>query len=116
PTALIRRISFDLTGLPPTQEEVERFVHAASRNWQLAVEDLVDRLLASPHYGERYAQHWLDLARFAETGGFEHDNVRPLAWKYRDWVIDALNQDLPYDEFLQLQIAGDVLRPDDEGA
>jgi hypothetical protein len=114
--ALIRRISFDLTGLPPTPEDVDRFTQSAIRDPQSAIETLVDRLLASPHYGERYAQHWLDLARFAETDGFEHDHVRPQAWKYRDWVIDALNRDLPYDEFLRLQIAGDVLAPADEAA
>jgi hypothetical protein len=113
---LIRRISFDLTGLPPTPEDVAAFSQSAIRNPQSAIETLVDRLLASPHYGERYAQHWLDLARFAETDGFEHDNVRPQAWKYRDWVIEALNRDIPYDEFLRLQIAGDVLVPGDDAA
>ena len=77
---------------------------------------MVDRLLASPEYGERWAQHWLDLARFAETDGFEHDLVRPQAWRYRDWVIEALNQDLPYDQFLSLQLAGDLLQPADPAA
>ncbi len=110
---LIRRLSFDLTGLPPTPAEVDAFVHDASPD---AYERLVDRLLASPAYGERYAQHWLDLARFAESDGFEHDLVRPNAWRYRDWVIDALNRDLPYDEFVRLQIAGDELRPGDPAA
>jgi hypothetical protein len=113
---LIRRLSFDLTGLPPTPDEVEQFLQSAIRNPQSAIDTLVDRLLASPHYGERYAQHWLDLARFAETDGFEHDAVRPQAWKYRDWVVDALNRDLPYDEFLRLQVAGDELLPEDEAA
>ena len=77
---------------------------------------LVERLLTSKSYGERWAQHWLDLARFAETDGFEHDKLRPDAWKYRDWVIDALNADMPYDEFLRRQIAGDELYPDDKSA
>jgi hypothetical protein len=110
---LIRRLSFDLTGLPPTPAEVDAFVHDASPD---AYERLVDRLLDSPAYGERYAQHWLDLARFAESDGFEHDLVRPNAWRYRDWVIDALNRDIPYDEFVRLQIAGDELRPGDPDA
>ncbi len=110
---LLRRVYFDLTGLPPSAAEVTRFLADDSPN---AYEQLVDRLLASPAYGERYAQHWLDLARFAETDGFEHDLVRPHAWRYRDWVIDALNRDLPYDEFIRLQLAGDELRPDDPQA
>lgn len=110
---LIRRLTFDLTGLPPTPAEIDAFVDDAAPD---AYEKLLDRLLASPAYGERYAQHWLDLARFAETDGFEHDLVRPTAWKYRDWVIDALNRDLPYDEFVRLQIAGDELVPGDEAA
>lgn len=110
---LVRRVSFDLTGLPPTAEEVDQFVNDSSPN---AYERLVERLLGSTAYGERWAQHWLDLARFAETDGFEHDYVRPNAWRYRDWVIDALNADLPYDEFVRLQLAGDELRPDDPAA
>jgi hypothetical protein len=111
--ALIRRLTFDLTGLPPAPEEVEAF--AADRAPD-AYEALVRRLLASPAYGERWAQLWLDLARFAETDGFEHDKVRPEAWRYRDWVIDALNQDLPYDRFVQLQVAGDEIAPEDPAA
>jgi hypothetical protein len=110
---LLRRVSFDLTGLPPTPAEIERFLADDSPD---AYEKLVDRLLASPAHGERYAQHWLDLARFAETDGFEHDLLRPNAWRYRDWVIDALNRDLPYDEFVRLQLAGDELYPDDPRA
>ncbi|MGD9647908.1 MAG: DUF1549 and DUF1553 domain-containing protein [Pirellulales bacterium] len=110
---LIRRLSFDLIGLPPTPAEIEAFVADTSPD---AYERLVDRLLASPAYGERYAQHWLDLARFAESDGFEHDLVRPNAWRYRDWVIDALNRDVPYDEFVRLQIAGDELYPGDPTA
>jgi hypothetical protein len=110
---LIRRLSFDLTGLPPTPGEVETFLADPSDR---AYEDLIDRLLASPAYGERWAQHWLDVARFAETDGFEHDKIRPEAWRYRDWVIRAFNEDIPYDRFLQMQIAGDELFPDDPGA
>jgi hypothetical protein len=107
---LIRRLSFDLLGLPPTPEEVAAFVADPAPD---AYERLVDRLLASPHYGERQARHWLDIAHYADTHGFERDQLRPHAWRYRDWVIDALNRDLPYDEFLRRQIAGDVLAPDD---
>lgn len=110
---LLRRVSFDLIGLPPMPEEIAGFVGDDS---PLAYERLVDRLLASTAYGERWAQHWLDLARFAETDGFEHDKLRPDAWRYRDWVIDALNRDLPLDEFIRLQIAGDELRPGDTQA
>lgn len=110
---LLRRVSFDLIGFPPTPEEIEDFVANESPG---AYERLVDRLLASPAYGERWAQHWLDLARFAETDGFEHDKLRPEAWRYRDWVIDALNRDLPLDQFIGLQIAGDELRPGDPQA
>ena len=103
---LLRRLSFDLIGLPPTPEELARFEHNTAID---AYECEVERLLESPAYGERWAQHWLDLARFAETDGFEHDKVRPDAWKYRDWVIAALNRDLPYDQFVRQQIAGDLL-------
>lgn len=111
--ALLRRLRFDLTGLPPTLEELEE--------WQAVqepddVERLVDRLLASPAYGIRQGQRWLDLARFAETDGFEHDHERPQAWRYRDWVVDALNRDLPYPEFVRQQIAGDLLAPQDSAA
>jgi cytochrome c553 len=107
---LIRRLSFDLLGLPPTPEDVAGFIADKSPD---AYERLVDRLLGSPHYGERWARHWLDIAHYADTHGFERDQLRPNAWRYRDWVIDALNGDLPYDEFLRRQIAGDVLAPDD---
>ncbi|MEX0676679.1 MAG: DUF1549 and DUF1553 domain-containing protein [Pirellulales bacterium] len=110
---LLRRVSFDLAGLPPTPKQIEEFLADDSPD---AYEKLVDRLLASPAYGERFAQHWLDLARFAETDGFEHDLERPNAWRYRDWVIDALNRDMPYDEFIRLQLAGDELFPDDPQA
>ncbi len=107
---LIRRLSFDLLGLPPTPEEVEAFVQDASPD---AYEKLVDRLLASPHYGVRWARHWLDVVRFGESNGFEFDEFRKHAWPYRDWVVESLNQDMPYDEFARLQIAGDVLKPND---
>jgi len=107
---LIRRLSFDLLGLPPAPEDVAAFVADPAPD---AYEKLVDRLLASPHYGERWARHWLDIAHYADTHGFERDQLRPNAWRYRDWVIHALNTDLPYDEFLRRQIAGDVLSPDD---
>ena len=110
---LLRRLSFDLIGLPPTPEEAEAFALDRSPG---AFERQVDRLLASPHYGERQAQHWLDLARYADTDGFEFDEARPDAWRYRDWVVDALNRDLPYDQFLALQLAGDELAPGDPGA
>src|SRR6185369_16297704 len=110
---LIRRVTFDLTGLPPSPAEVDAFVSDKSAN---AYEKLIDRLLASSAYGERWAQHWLDLARFAETDGFEHDYERPNAWRYRDWVIDALNRDVPLDEFIRLQLAGDELSPGDPAA
>jgi hypothetical protein len=101
---LLRRLSFDLIGLPPTPEELTAFENDASPD---AYDRRVDRLLASPAVGERWGQYWLDLARFAETDGYEHDKVRPDAWRYRDWVIAALNADMPYDEFIRQQIAGD---------
>lgn len=110
---LIRRLSFDLTGLPPTPQQTEQFLSDPRPD---AYDHLVKRLLGSPQYGERWAQHWLDLARFAETDGFEHDKVRPNAWTYRDWVIQALNDDMPYDEFIRRQIAGDEIYPDDPSA
>ncbi|KAA5538938.1 DUF1553 domain-containing protein [Roseiconus nitratireducens] len=107
---LLRRVKFDLLGLPPTVEELERFEADKS---PLAYERLVDRFLSSPGYAERWAQHWLDLARFAETDGFEHDKVRKGAWRYRQWVVDALNQDMPYDQFVRLQLAGDLVGSED---
>jgi hypothetical protein len=111
--ALIRRLSFDLTGLPPTPEEIDAFVGDPAPD---AYEKLVDRLLASPRYGERWATFWLDLARYAESDGFKADDPRPAAWRYRDYVIRALNDDRPYDRFLREQIAGDELYPDDPQA
>jgi Protein of unknown function (DUF1553)/Protein of unknown function (DUF1549) len=110
---LIRRLSFDLTGLPPTPEELDAFLADTS---PVAYEKVVDRLLSSPHYGERWAQHWLDLARYADTDGFEYDQARPNAWRYRDWVVGALNADLPYDQFVRKQLAGDETDPNDPDA
>ncbi|MDE2506695.1 MAG: DUF1549 domain-containing protein, partial [Planctomycetota bacterium] len=103
---LIRRLSFDLIGLPPTPEEVEAFERDDRPD---AYERLVDRLLDSPHYGERWGRHWLDLVRYAETTGYERDSDKPHAWKYRDYVIAAFNHDLPYDRFLLEQLAGDEI-------
>jgi len=104
---LLRRVTLDLTGLPPSPEEVSAFAADARPD---AYERVVDRLLASPHHGERWARHWLDLARYADSNGYSIDAPRSI-WKYRDWVIDALNRDQPFDEFLTDQVAGD-LRPD----
>ena len=103
---LIRRATFDLTGLPPTPEEVQAFERDVSPQ---AFETVVDRLLKSPHYGERWGRHWLDVVRYADTAGETADYPVPLAWRYRNYVIDAFNSDKPYDEFLREQIAGDVL-------
>ena len=106
---LVRRVSLDLIGLPPTLQEVdEARADAAERGVDAAYEKVVDRLLASPHYGERWARPWLDLARYADSHGFEKDLPRVM-WKYRDWVIDALNRDMPFDQFTIEQIAGDML-------
>ena len=111
--ALLRRATFDLTGLPPTPEEVRSFLADRSPR---AYEKVVDRLLASPRYGEKWARHWLDLARYAESEGFKADETRPSAWRYRDYVIRSLNEDKPYDRFVQEQVAGDELWPDDPDA
>ena len=112
-TTLIRRASFDLIGLPPTPEEVAAFVADPSPD---AYEKLIDRLLASPKYGEHWARHWLDLVRYSESDGFKQDAYRPNAWPYRDYVIRSLNADKPYTRFVQEQIAGDELWPDDADA
>jgi hypothetical protein len=104
--ALLRRVSLDLTGLPPTPEEEAEYLADASPT---AYEKQVDRLLASPRYGERWASMWLDLARYADTKGYEKDTERPGVWPYRDWVIDAFNRNLPYDQFVIKQLAGDLL-------
>lgn len=110
---LIRRAYFDLLGLPPTPEEVEQFVNDAAPD---AWAQLIDRLLASPHYGERWGRHWLDLARYADSDGYEFDKERPNAFPYRDFVIRALNADMPYDQFVRWQLAGDEFAPDDAQA
>jgi hypothetical protein len=105
---LIRRVTFDLIGLPPTPEEVAAFVADSSPD---ALAKVVDRLLASPQYGERWGRHWLDVVRYADTAGFEQDFFYPNAWRYRDYVIQALNADKPFDRFIQEQVAGDELWP-----
>jgi hypothetical protein len=105
---LIRRLTYDLTGLPPTPEEVDAFLdYRAPR----AYERLVDRLLGSPGHGERWARHWLDLVRYGETHGYERDAPKPFVWRYRDYVIDAFNRDIPYDRFVREQVAGDEISP-----
>jgi mono/diheme cytochrome c family protein len=104
-STLLRRVSLDLTGLPPTPQEIRDFLSDTSPD---AYEKVVDRLLASPHYGERWGRHWLDLARYADSDGYSIDAPRPI-WKYRDWVIQALNRDQPFDQFVIEQIAGDLL-------
>jgi hypothetical protein len=103
---LIRRVYYDVIGLPPTPNEVDAFLADSS---PLAYEHLVDRLLSSPHYGEKWGRHWLDLVRFAETNSYERDNPKPNAWRYRDYVIRSFNDDKPYDQFLREQLAGDEL-------
>jgi uncharacterized protein DUF1553/uncharacterized protein DUF1549/cytochrome c len=108
PATLLRRAYFDLIGLPPSPEEVEAFLSDRSPE---AFERVVERLLASPQYGERWGRHWLDLARYADSGGFEFDVDRPHAWRYRDYVIRSFNEDKPYDRFIQEQLAGDELQP-----
>ncbi len=110
---LLRRLSFDLIGLPPTIEDVEAFTSDDSPD---AYERLADRLLASPRFGERWARHWLDLVRYAESDGYKADAYRPHAWRYRDYIIRALNSDKPYDRFMAEQIAGDELAPHDPDA
>jgi len=110
---LIRRAYLDLTGLPPTPEEVAAFVKDSAPG---AWERLIDRLLASPHYGERWARHWLDLVRYADSGGFEFDVDRPDIWRYRDYVVKAFNDDKPYDQFIREQLAGDEYAPDSQEA
>jgi len=110
---LIRRATYDLTGLPPTPAEVDAFCNDAS---PVAYEALIDRLLASPRYGEKWGRHWLDLVRYAETNSYERDGVKPNAWRYRDYVIRSFNQDMPYDQFLTQQLAGDEVAPGDVDA
>ncbi|HEY2252547.1 MAG TPA: DUF1549 and DUF1553 domain-containing protein [Planctomycetaceae bacterium] len=110
---LLRRAKFDLLGLPPTPAEISEFLADEAAD---AYERLVDRLLASPHYGEHWGRYWLDIVRYAETAGYNADPLRPLSWKYRDYVIQAFNDDKPYDRFIQEQLAGDELFPDDPQA
>ncbi len=109
PRMLIRRLYFDLLGLPPTPEEIESFEKSASKNRQAAIETLVDRLLESPHLGEHWGRHWLDVVRFAESSGGGRTLLFNDAWRYRDYVVDALNADMPYNQFIVEQIAGDLL-------
>ena len=109
PRTLIRRASFDLIGLPPTVQQVEDFTAAFEKDPTIAYQELIDSLLANQHYGERWARHWMDIVRFAESHGYAFDGDRPFAWHYRDFVIRALNSDMPYNQFVRLQIAGDLL-------
>src|SRR5262249_53483552 len=110
---IARRLYYDVTGLPPTPIEIEAFVNDASPD---AYEKLVDKLVATPQYGEKWARHWLDLVRYAETNSYERDNPKPHVWRYRDYVIRAFNQDKPHDRFLGEQLAGDEIYPGDADA
>ena len=110
---LIRRVTFDLTGLPPKPREVQAFKMAWEKDRDGAWEDLIDQLLASPHYGEQMARHWLDVVRYADSAGFSNDYPRPHAWRYRDYVVRSFNNDKPYDQFVREQIAGDEIKPKD---
>jgi hypothetical protein len=105
---LLRRVTLDLTGLPPTPAEIDAFLQDTSAD---AYEKVVDRLLASPAYGERWGRHWLDVARWAESEGYESNHLRPHAWRYRDWVVRSVNQDLPFADFVRAQLAGDEIEP-----
>ena len=113
PRVLLRRLSYDLVGLPPTQAQIEDFLEDSSPD---AYERVVDRWLAQPQFGQRWARYWLDLVRYAETNGYERDAVKPGAWRYRDWVIDAFNSDMPYDQFVTQQLAGDELTDRNESS
>lgn len=106
---LLRRATFDLTGLPPTPEEVEAFVQSSARDPQAAFKNVVDRMLASPRYGERWGRHWLDVVRYADTAGENSDMPVDDAWRYRNYVIHSFNQDMPFDQFIREQLAGDIL-------
>ena len=110
---LLRRVTIDMTGLPPTQDEIQQFLGDTSA---AAWEKVVDRLLASPAYGERWGRHWLDVVRYADSNGFKADETRPHIWRYRDYVVQAFNDDKPYDRFVREQIAGDELYPGDPDA
>ena len=116
PEQLVRRIYMDLVGLPPSLSESDAFAKAARENSGVAVAELVDTLLASPQYGERWARYWLDLVRYAESDGYKLDEFRPAAWRYRDYVVQSLNADMPYDRFVQEQLAADELWPGDPRA
>ena len=109
---LIRRATFDLTGLPPTPKEIEAFLKDPASD-QAAFEKVVDRLLESPHYGEQWGRHWLDVVRYADSAGFANDYERPNAWRYRDYVVRSFNSDKPYDQFVKEQLAGDEIDPND---
>ena len=113
---LIRRATYDLTGLPPTPENISEFLKEFNRSPDDAWSTLIDRLLASKHYGERWAQHWLDVVRYADTAGFSNDYERSNAWRYRDYVIRSFNSDKPFNDFVIEQIAGDELKPNDPEA
>lgn len=108
PEMWLRRVSFDLTGLPPSSDEIAAFRQAVAERGEAAYAETVDRLLASPRFGERLAADWMDVARYADTHGFNNDSARSI-WRWRDWIIEAFNRDLPYDRFLTLQLAGDLL-------
>ena len=108
---LVRRLYLDLIGLPPTPEQIDAFLKASTKDADSAYAALVDELLDSPHYGERWGRYWLDLARWGESHGYQHDIPRPYAWRYRDYVVAAFNADKPYDRFLAEQLAGDELQP-----
>src|SRR5262249_837214 len=113
--ALVRRVYYDLIGLAPTPEQVDEFVNDSSPN---GYEKLIDKLLDSPHYGEKWGRHWLDVVHYAETNGYERDGPKPFAWLYRDYVIQSFNENKPYDQFVREQLAGDELvtsRPTDGG-
>ncbi|OYV85948.1 MAG: hypothetical protein B7Z73_12615, partial [Planctomycetia bacterium 21-64-5] len=116
PRGLIRRAAFDVIGLPPSPEDVDAFCGAAEREHDAAYDDLIERLLASSHYGERWGRHWLDVARYADSDGQETDRDRPQAYQYRDFVIRALNDDLPFDQFVRWQLAGNEYEPDNPAA
>ena len=112
-TTLIRRVTYNLTGLPPTPQEAFAFVDAWKKDPDAAWTQLINRLLASPHYGEQMARHWLDVVRYADSAGFSNDYPRPHAWRYRDYVVRSFNNDKPYDQFVREQIAGDEIKPED---
>ncbi len=113
---LVRRLYFDLIGLPPTPAQIARFIDAYSQDSNIAVQSLVDQLLDSPRHGERWGRHWLDVARYADSDGQESDRDRPHAYRYRDFVIEAFNDDMPYDQFVRWQIAGDEFDPKNDAA